>query len=104
MSSIRTGAQQSGRTVDGEAVNADLDGDEATEGLLLDGVAALEGLVVAALFGGLLRGSLGGALLNDGASDDGSGEGGNGEDGELHVDCGWGFWDWKSEKLFDCLV
>lgn len=92
-------------TVDGEAVDADLDGDETTEHLLLDGVAALEGGVVAALLGRLLGRGLLGALL-DGRGSDGSGS--EGHDGEdvlgKHVEFGLGFWDWKSEKVIGVLI
>lgn len=80
-------------TVDGEAVDADLDGDEAAEQLLLDGVAALELGVVAALLGRLLGwGLFAGALLNGGGSEGSGSESHDGEDvlGK-HVGFGLGF-------------
>lgn len=86
-------------TVDGKAVDSDLDGDEATKHLLLDAVAALQLLVVTAFLGCLLAGSLI-ALLKNGVGDNGNREGDDSEDvlGK-HVYC-LRFEDWKSmERL-----
>ncbi len=75
------------RTVDDSAAETDLDGDEAAEELVLDGVAAAQFGVVTALLGGILSF---GALLEDWAGDGSSGEGGNSDDvlGK-HFDFGW---------------